>query len=314
MEWKVFAPAKINRFLWVGARDSSGYHPLVTYFQTVSLWDELCVRCLRPDGSFRVRWVLEPDVGLDPEATTLAQVVRRLTAVGEGRVAGSWQITLRKRIPVAAGLGGGSSDAAALLMALDEIWGLGLSMSELHEHARGIGMDVPFFLYGGRALADGYGDRVWPLSDEPSETEWFVLWVPPERAVTAEMYRRLDEARTAPDERPDVTPLLEAPSRLQAALEEARNDFAPLIEATWPEWTLWKDRLRALGAAPVQWSGSGPALWGRFTRASDAWRAYQALREASPPATLLTVVPALSRRAWRSYVRVRPGAADFRGR
>ncbi len=304
MDWKVFAPAKINRFLWVGTRDAAGYHPLVTLFQTVGLWDEVTVRCLRPDGPFEVRWAVDPTAGLDPEATTLARVVRRLTE-GQGvRPAGVWQVGLRKRIPVAAGLGGGSSDAAALLMALNDIWGLGLSVSELHDHARAVGMDVPFFLYGGRALADGYGDRVWPLPDDASGEEWFVLWVPPEPAVTAVMYQRLDATRPEAPTRPDVSALLDDPTRLAAALEEAANDFAPIIEATWPQWASWKERLRRLGAHPVQWSGSGPALWGRFTRADEAWRAYQALQEARPPGTFLGVVPALSRRAWRLHVRV----------
>jgi len=306
MHWKVFPPAKINRFLWVGTRDAAGYHPLVTLFQTVALWDEMTIRCLQRDGPFEVRWILDPAVGPDPTATTLAQAVRRLTEGQAARPAGVWQIRLKKRIPVAAGLGGGSSDAAVLLMALNEIWGLGLSVSELHEHARAVGMDVPFFLYGGKALADGYGDRVWPLPDDASETEWFVLWVPPERAVTSVMYRRLDDVRPEAPTRPDVSALLDDPARLAAALEEAANDFAPVIEATGPEWVAWKERLRRLGAQPVQWSGSGPALWGRFTRAYEAWRAYQALQEACPPGAFLAVVPALNRQAWRSCVRVRP--------
>lgn len=309
MNWKVFAPAKINRFLWIGPRDAAGYHPLVTFFQTVALWDEITIRCIQPDGPFEVRWALDAAVGLDPEATTLARAVRRLTEGPAARPAGVWYISLRKRIPVAAGLGGGSSDAAALLMALNEVWGLGLSVSELHEHARAVGMDVPFFLYGGRALADGYGDRVWPLPDDTSAEEWFVLWVPPERAITGIMYQRLDDIRPEAPTRPDVPTLLDDPARLAAALEEAANDFAPVIETAWPEGAAWKERLRRLGAHPVQWSGSGLALWGRFPRAPDAWRAYQALQEVQPPGAFLSVVPALSRRAWHLYIRVRSAAA-----
>ncbi|MCS7312592.1 MAG: 4-(cytidine 5'-diphospho)-2-C-methyl-D-erythritol kinase [Acidobacteria bacterium] len=305
MKWKIFAFAKINRFLWVGTRDPTGYHPLVTFFQTVALWDEITLRCLQPDGPFEVRWTIDPAVGLDPEATTLAQAVRRLVEGRTPRLTGVWHIRLRKQIPIAAGLGGGSADAAALLMALNEIWGLGLSVSELHEHARAIGMDVPFFLYGGRALAGGYGDRVWPLPDDTSAEEWFVLWVPPERAVTRVMYQRLDVVRPEAPVRPDVLTLLDTPTRLAAALEEAANDFVPVIETTWPEGAAWKERLRRLGAHPVQWSGSGLALWGRFTHAYEAWRAYQALQAARPPGTFGAVVPALSRRAWRAYIRLR---------
>jgi 4-diphosphocytidyl-2-C-methyl-D-erythritol kinase len=168
MKVRTVAPAKINWTLEVLGERNDGYHEIKSVMQTIDLCDDVEV-----EKSDRTTVGAE---GYDPDEhdLTLRAVKALEEAVGrELPVA----IRLVKRIPVAAGLGGGSSDAAAVLRAVDRLYELGLSQEELAEVGARVGSDVPFFVYGGTALAEGRGDRVTPLGDV-SET-WLVLLVPP---------------------------------------------------------------------------------------------------------------------------------------
>jgi 4-diphosphocytidyl-2-C-methyl-D-erythritol kinase len=172
------AHAKINLSLEVVGRRSDGYHELVSVMQAVSLHDELTastdddlhLECDQPD--------LAGDGNLVLRAARLLHKTYDLQAGA--------RLELRKIIPVAAGLGGGSSDAAAALIALDDLWELHLSDDELRLRAAELGSDVPFFLVGGTALAEGRGERVTPLPDPP--TTWYVLSKPASGLSTAEVF------------------------------------------------------------------------------------------------------------------------------
>ena len=150
------APAKINLQLTVGPRRPDGFHPLATIFHAVSLFDEVTVR---PAGKVTVRVEGEGagqvPVGRGNLAAQAAAALRKATGIREGA-----EILLRKRIPVAAGLAGGSADAAAALVACNKLWDAGLSSAELSELAAGLGSDVPFSLAGGTAVGLGRGDRL----------------------------------------------------------------------------------------------------------------------------------------------------------
>ena len=157
---KLRAYAKVNLGLEVlGLRDD-GYHELRTLFQTIDLHDDVVLRP-RPRGvSVRCDHPLVPK-----DATNLAaRAAEALRAYG--RVSAGVEIEIRKRIPVGGGLGGGSSDAAAVLLGLDRAWKLGLGPDGLHRLARRLGADVPFFLLGGTALGLSRGDEVYPLRQQ----------------------------------------------------------------------------------------------------------------------------------------------------
>ena len=255
--WRLFAPAKINRFLRVGAPDSTGYHPVVTALQTLRWFDELEIR--RLDAGGPCAWTLScDDPALDVDRSTVARALEALAATG--RLRGSWRIHLKKRIPAGSGLGGGSSDAAVLLLGLNRIAALGLSHGELVQIADGIGKDVPFFLYGGRALAGGYGERIRVLPDPPGEGVYLVL-MPSRTSSTAQMYRVLDAARAEAPPLPDLDALARVGASFRELWRMAANDFAPLLSKTFPAYQELRDRAAAAGLFPSQWTGTGSAFW-----------------------------------------------------
>jgi 4-diphosphocytidyl-2-C-methyl-D-erythritol kinase len=181
----VYAPAKMNLVLEVLGKDND-YHRISSIVQSVDLCDvlnfqpdeEICLECT------------EPSLKHDNLVTRAATLLRESTGCNLGA-----RIELRKHIPWGMGLGGGSSDAAATLLALNELWGLGLSLSELVPLASKLGSDVPFFIHKGTALIEGRGEKVTPL---PSlSATWFVLLVPPLPKIpskTKQMYGKLDAA------------------------------------------------------------------------------------------------------------------------
>jgi len=172
------AAAKINLTLEVLGRRNDGYHEIVTVMQTVDLSDRLVVE----DADVLELRTTASDVPTDGTNLALmaAGALRDRAAVSRGA-----RITLEKRIPVAAGLGGGSADAAAVLVGLNRLWGLRWSTARLAEVAVTLGMDVPFFLYGGAALGTGRGERLEPL---PTCALALVLVNPRVAASTAEIY------------------------------------------------------------------------------------------------------------------------------
>ena len=261
------APAKINLYLEVGSARPDGYHPVRTVLQAVDLCDLLAVEVT--DGGAGVRLEVEGDAppGEDNLCHRAAAAFLAATGLRMGI-----KIKLTKVIPQAAGLGGGSSDAAAVLRVLNFIAGEALSREELLQTASTLGMDVPFFLVGGTVLGEGRGERVTALPQAPPLP---VLLVNPGVGLsTAEVYRRFDILGGEELPAPGPAGLIEALPRgdcgaigpllynsLQRAACELMPEVASLLEAA--------DRA---GAARALVSGSGPTVFvleGEEERAAD---------------------------------------------
>lgn len=255
------APAKINLFLAVGPPDAAGYHDLTTVFLAVDLFDTVRVAPVAPGDGLRLE-VTGPEAGAIPlGADNLAWKAATLLARRTG-VDADAAISIDKRIPVSAGLAGGSADAAAALVALDGLWGCALERDQLGELAAQLGSDVPFSLHGQVALGTGRGDRLTAVLSR-GRSHW-VLGIARTGLSTPAVYAELDRLRAL---RPlsragaatDVLAALrqEDPERLGAALA---NDLAAAA------FSLRPDLRRALragsdaGAVGQLVSGSGPTI------------------------------------------------------
>jgi 4-diphosphocytidyl-2-C-methyl-D-erythritol kinase len=189
---KVRTPAKINLHLGVGPVRADGYHELSTVYHAISLYDELTAR--RGDTlTLTMEGEGAGELALD-ESNLVIRAARALAA--HAKVPAHARLHLRKQIPLAAGLAGGSADAAAALVACDALWGTGLSRDELAAVAADIGSDVPFLVYGGTALGTGRGEAVSPVLARPSSWHWVVA-IADGGLATPEVYRELDRLRDA---------------------------------------------------------------------------------------------------------------------
>src|SRR5579859_5592095 len=251
--------AKINLTLDVVGRRSDGYHELATIMQTIDLYDTLCLRQTDEDQVHVVcsRSELNSDDNL---AVRAAQAVRLQLGITQGVV-----IELHKRIPVAAGLGGGSSNAAAVLLALQEWWRLQLSPADMLSIAASLGSDVPFFLTGGLALCEGRGERITPLAPHwPASMRWLLLVKPSIGISTAVVFRNLpasDYSQGAWSRR--ITHALQTKSKLYP--EDLRNDLERGVLERFPEVAQARGDMLQAGATHVQLSGSGPTLFAAFS-------------------------------------------------
>lgn len=262
------ACAKINLDLRVGAVRPDGFHQLQTVFQTLDLHDTVTVESTR--GAF----ALDGDPALMPLDPT--NLVWRAAAAlwqasgkpGEPRGA---RVRVVKRIPARAGLGGGSSDAAAALAGLSRLWRLSGSLADLMPVAATLGSDVPFFLVGGTALGLGRGEQLYPMVNLPRRH--VVLVLPGFGVSTADAYRWLKQDRTAqPGPRTlDPGPVDPGPWTLDPAA--SRNDLEPPVERRHPEIGDIRAQLTAAGAELARMSGSGSAVFGVFSSERAARRA-----------------------------------------
>jgi 4-diphosphocytidyl-2-C-methyl-D-erythritol kinase len=264
---RIRALAKINLDLRILGKRPDGYHELRTIFQTISLADTL-----------EIAFTPQPKTSIElDDALAIPDnlVVRAARLVLEAaRVHGKLEIRLAKRIPMGAGLGGGSSDAAAVLLALPVLAGRSLSLASLSELAQQLGSDVTFFLLGGAAVGIGRGNEVYPLPDPPSRHG--ILIAPGLHVSTAEAYRRLS---------PDLTTELQQNKMFSfwcqvwagGVSEAVRNDFETVVFQQHPRLASLKKRLLRAGASPALMTGSGSALFGLFRTSGDASRALAAL-------------------------------------
>ncbi len=274
------APAKINLGLRVLNRRSDGYHEVRTVFQTISLADQLTVTYdHRGNG----------EVALDCDEASLAakdnlavQAAESLLRVGGWP--GSVGIELKKRIPAGAGLGGGSSDAAAVLLALRRLLKPRPQPVMLAEVAAELGSDVPFFLQGGTAVGLGRGEEVYPLPDQPHR--WLVVVAPEIFVSTAEAYRVLWKSRvrlTAAGRQLIINGFRASIAAFEenGALDSAKlpvNDFESVVFQQFPVLRKWKKRLIEAGASVAMMSGSGSAVFGVFSSLRRAREARKVLR------------------------------------
>ncbi|HEU5179944.1 MAG TPA: 4-(cytidine 5'-diphospho)-2-C-methyl-D-erythritol kinase [Candidatus Polarisedimenticolia bacterium] len=247
--------AKVNLGLRILGRRPDGYHDLETRFQTIDLCDELELR--EHPRTLRLR-VEGTDLPSD-DSNLVMQAARRLRDSNPGLPGAT--IVLRKRIPIAAGLGGGSSNAGATLMGLNHLWDLRLPEEELRGLAASLGADVPFFLVGGCALGSGRGDILAALEDLPSC--WLALVLPGFHSSTPEAFRLWDaRAAVAPDREEREGSLVSAAGDLSSAA--LHNDFEAVLFERFPVLAEHRDRLLRLGATAAALSGSGPSLYGVF--------------------------------------------------
>ena len=280
---RVRVPAKINLHLAVGPRRPDGYHDLVSVLQTVSLHDTLRIRCddgqaLHPAARRRMGLVLTADgttgdaVPLDDDNLVLVAGRRLMREVGMGVEPGdggpTTRLHLTKRIPVAAGMAGGSADAAAALVGLDRAWGTALGPERLRELAADVGSDVPFCVLGGTALAGGTGTSV--ASVLARGTAHWVVGVDAGALPTTDVYRAFDDLAPPPSRDPDAVLQALRTGDVEALADALHNDLEPAAFALRPDLRERRDALRDAGALAAIVSGSGPTLVALAADAADA--------------------------------------------
>jgi 4-diphosphocytidyl-2-C-methyl-D-erythritol kinase len=252
MKLRVYCPAKLNLFLAVGQPDARRYHPVRTIMQAISLYDILDVDF--EGGAATAIEIVGAEVAANNTVTKALRLGQEVFAISPSRV------RLEKHIPMESGLGGGSSDAAGILRALSHV--RAAPKAELEGLAAAIGVDVPFFLTGGRARGEGYGEQITSMPNPPEE--WYLLVKPAVGCPTAEMFAKLDEKPRAWLDWPNEDALYNDFERV------APSECLDLIE-----------RLISLGARDAGLSGSGSAVFGRFANAAEAQAAQAAIEESS---------------------------------
>ncbi len=265
----VYAPAKVNLVLEVLGKDND-YHRISSIVQSIDLCDILSFE-LDKEIHFECD---EPKLRRDNLVTRAANLLKESTGCDLGA-----RMELRKRIPWGAGLGGGSSDAAAALLALNELWGLGMPLSKLARLAFDLGSDVPFFIYKGTALVEGKGERVRQQPPLPSTS--FVLLVPPLRKVTGKTKQMYGSLRVADftrgefieagllslrqGKRPDHGVMFNV-------FENVALDFFPGLDKYWR-------MLEEAGAPRAHLAGSGPCLFASFSGKEEAAELFSRLKK-----------------------------------
>lgn len=256
------APAKLNLFLHVVGRRPDGYHLLQSVFTLVDRMDQLRFR-VRADGA--VRRVNEVE-GV-PEAADLVVRAARLLKEATGTALGA-DIELDKTIPMGGGLGGGSSDAATTLLALDRLWETGVGAERLRELGARLGADVPFFLFGENAWVEGVGERLRPIKLPP---RWYVVLVPPVHVPTPLVF-------AAPELTRNTEPLKMEDFSATSGVGVFRNDLEPVVTNRFPEV---RDHLAWLARrAQARLTGSGGCVFAGFDTRQAA---EQVLRELPAP-------------------------------
>lgn len=258
----VQAPAKINLELRVLGKRPDGFHELRTIFQTISLADRLEI-AYTPGRKSSIE--LSDDLAIADNLVTRAAKL----AMDAMRATGGVRMRLTKRIPMGAGLGGGSSDAAAVLLALPALVGRSLDLPKLCGMAQELGSDVPFFLLGGTAAGIGRGTELFPLPDAPAMAG--VLIAPRVHVNTAQAYRDLSPRLTTESQQNKMVSF--QTQTWQLGRQAAVNDFETVVFEQHGSLGVWKKRLLRAGASSAMMTGSGSALFGLFETKEQAARA-----------------------------------------
>lgn len=249
------APAKLNLFIQVTGRRADGYHTLQTLFQLLDFGDAL--RFTITDNPAVTRVGGPPGVTAEQDLSVRAARLLQTTAgIGQGV-----RIQLDKRLPAGGGLGGGSSDAATVLHALNRLWSLDWPTHRLAELGGRLGADVPVFVHGHTAWAEGIGDRLTPVPDLPER--WYAVLKPPVEVGTAEIYQAPELTRNS------------RPIKIGGFLAgQARNDFLPVVRARYPAVGKALDWLGAYGEARL--TGTGACVFAAFDSEAEAQRVIDA--------------------------------------
>jgi len=242
------APAKLNLFLHVIGRRADGYHDLQTLFQLIDLSDDIHIE-VRADG--RIERLAGP-AEVPPEADLVVRAARALQLAAGSRAGANLSVT--KHIPMGGGLGGGSSDAATVLVALNRMWGCGLKEDDLAAIGVKLGADVPVFVRGHSAWAEGRGERLTPV-DLPDRC--FVLVHPQVHVPTATVFQAPELTRNSP------------PITMGGFLESGgRNDFEPVVRARDPQGARALDWLGQF--APARLTGTGSCIFAPCASRNEA--------------------------------------------
>ncbi|MGR1220664.1 4-(cytidine 5'-diphospho)-2-C-methyl-D-erythritol kinase [Metapseudomonas otitidis] len=257
------APAKLNLMLHILGRRPDGYHELQTLFQFLDHGDELGFS-LREDGEIHLRTEMP---GVPHDSNLIVRAARSLQQASGTRLGAD--IWLDKRLPMGGGIGGGSSDAATTLLGLDHLWQTHLGEERLAELGLALGADVPVFVRGRAAFAEGVGERLQPVTlEEP----WFLVAVPQVFVSTAEVFTDPELTRNS------------APINLRSLLEGgSRNDCQPVVEKRYPEVRnalMWLNKFTS-----ARLTGTGACVFGSFPNRDDADKVARQL-----PATLPSFV------------------------
>ncbi|WOV85839.1 4-(cytidine 5'-diphospho)-2-C-methyl-D-erythritol kinase [Sporosarcina jeotgali] len=267
------APAKINLTLDVLQKRPDGFHEVEMIMTTVDLADRIWLKPLDRGITIQSseRFVPNDKRNLAWQA---ADILRKKFDIRSGV-----EITLDKNIPVAAGLAGGSSDAAATLRGLNRMWELGLSLDELAVLGAKIGSDIPFCVYGGTALASGRGEKIQHLSVPPNC--WVVLAKPPISVSTADIYGGLDIQSI---QHPDTAGMMDAlaASDYEMMCQKVGNALEPVTMRLHPQVSVLKEQMLKFGADTVLMSGSGPTVFGLVEHESQVARIYNGLKGFCP--------------------------------
>jgi len=261
---RVLAYAKLNLTLRVLGRRQDGFHEIDSIVQTISLADRVTIDI--QTAGVHVQNDLDPQPQPDLAGQAASLLLRE-----KGLSIGA-RVQVHKTIPAGAGLGGGSSDAAAVLAGLDRLTPPPLSCDRLALLARHLGADVPLFLQGGRLRMGGRGERVVPLT--ANRREWFVVLVPPIRCSTPLVYERFDR-------------LAQIPGRSQGSLESGSNDLEPAALELYPELAPYRRAVSGLEASGWGMTGSGSAFFAAFDEKTRAEAARLILEGSLPQARVL---------------------------
>jgi len=272
------APAKLNLFLHVVGRRADGYHLLQSVFQLIDLHDTLHFR-LREDQAI-VRSTEIDGVAAEQDLSVRAARLLQSEAQTRGIDVAGVEIAIEKRLPMGGGIGGGSSNAATTLIALNHLWGIGLSRMDLMRLGLALGADVPFFLGGGNAFVEGIGERLTPVQTAPC---WFVLIHPGVSVPTPLIFQSPELTRDS-----KVVKIADFSDRLPGF---GRNDLQAVAARAFPSVADALDWLSH--RADARMTGSGAGVFASFASESDAaatlqqvpaqWRAWKAKALAEHP-------------------------------
>lgn len=246
------APAKLNLMLRVVGRRADGYHLLQTVLRFIDFGDEVRLT-VREDGSIRRVRELPGVAEADDLTVRAARLLKQATGTAYGA-----DIEVAKRVPLGAGLGGGSSDAATVLLALNHLWGTQKTRAELQSLGVELGADVPVFVFGENAFAEGIGERLTPLSLPPA---WYVVLTPPVTVPTARIFAH-------PDLKRDSKPIKIQGFSVAGSGTRAVNDLQSLVCRLYPEVARYLEWLRQHG--PALMTGSGAAVFAGFDTEDSA--------------------------------------------
>lgn len=271
------ARAKINLGLDVCRRLENGYHEVKMVMQTIDLYDELILK-KRQDSDIILLIDSMAGAATDNLGKLEDNLIYKAARLMKENyhIAQGVEVSLKKNIPVAAGMAGGSTDAAAVMLAMNEMFALGRSKEELMELALPLGADIPFCIMGGTALAEGIGEKLTRLPQPPYAE--IVVVKPPIMVSTAKVYQSLDLNKM--DRHPDIDGMVKAleDSDLRGITQRMENVMETVTEVEFPIITDIKKMLTGNGALNAMMSGSGPSIFGVFQDAGTAAAAAEYVR------------------------------------